>query len=211
MAEFEEYEFLVTRSKYHQKKLEDEQNYSKQKRKTKFLTKFVSCGEHKKTADKECGICISFPAQGHLPYTRLPTGLQVQVLGYYFNSLNEDETGNKGLVMQNVVADIMNHWIGCNVYTTTRKTVKSRLETLLNTYNSLKKKSPNEKGPTFINNLKDFNKLSKGLFDIRCTDISRVKKHCGMLKKLKRKECFMKVRKKSLWKDIAQLELIDDG
>lgn len=52
------------------------------------------------------------------------------------------------------------------------KTVKSRLETLLNTYNSLKKKGPDKKGTTFTNNLKDFNKLSKGLFDIRCTDIS---------------------------------------
>ena len=75
--------------------------------------------------------------QDHFPNTRLPTGLQV--LGYYFYTLAEDELCNKGVVMQDVVADVMNHWISCNVYTTTRKTVRSRLEILVNTYHQLKR------------------------------------------------------------------------
>ena len=41
--------------------------------------------------------------------------------------------------MQDVVADVMNHLISCNVYTTTRKTVRSRLEILVNTYHQLKR------------------------------------------------------------------------
>lgn len=76
----DEYEFLVTRAEYHQKRLKEEVS-SKQHRKTKYLSKFVTCGKHK-TAEKDCSECISFPVQEQLPNTRLPNGLQV--LGYFF-------------------------------------------------------------------------------------------------------------------------------
>ena len=72
--------------------------------------------------------------------------------------------------MQDVVADVMNHWISCNVYTTTRKTVRSRLAILVNTYHQLKRTTQKKKGPTFENNLKDFSKHCERLFDIRCID-----------------------------------------
>lgn len=110
--------------------------------------------------------------QDKLPNTRLPTGLQVLGYFFYLNSVTED--CGKQNVIPDVVADVMNHWISCNIYTTSKRSVKNKLEKLVNTYNSLKKTPQKKKGPTFASSLNNFSKLCEGLFEIRCTDKNRL-------------------------------------
>ena len=71
----EEYQFLITRAKYHQRMLEEEKLHSQKIRKTKYLSKFLTCANHK-NADKDCAHCLLFPVQDHLANARLPTKLQ---------------------------------------------------------------------------------------------------------------------------------------
>ena len=50
-------------------------------------------------------------------------------------------------------ADIMNHWIACNIYTKTIKSIREKLEKMSQTYTTLKNIQP-KKSETFSNNLK---------------------------------------------------------
>ena len=68
--------------------------------------------------------------------------------------------------LDHVVADIMNHWIACNIYTVTHKSVREKLE-MSTTYTILKKHTAKKKGETFSNNLKHFTKECESLFHIK--------------------------------------------
>ena len=94
-------------------------------------------------------------------------------MGYLFH-LNATEGGNMNL--QNAAADVMNHWVACNIYTTTQRMVRQKLEKLQNTYNNLKKVPHKKKGATFSTNLKDYFQLCEGLFDVKCVDGNRLSK-----------------------------------
>ena len=168
----EEYQFLITRAKYHQRMLEEEKLHSQKIRKTKYLSKFLTCANHK-NPDKDCPHCVLFPVQDRLPNARLPTGLQVLGHFFYLNALPDDNIGNKN-VIPNVAADVMNHWISCNVYTITKRSVINELEKLVTNYNNLKKVPLKKKGPTYATNLDNFSKVCTELFDIRCTDPVRL-------------------------------------
>ena len=140
--EEKEYHLLVTRANSHRKLSDIETTLtSKSKRKTNYLSRFLSCVEHK-TVDRKCPNCLVFPVQGALPNGKLPSGKQV--LGYLFYT-NSQETGQRQNNIHNVAADVMNHWIACNVYTVTYINVKSKLEKIMDTYtNKLKKTSCQE-------------------------------------------------------------------
>ena len=170
--ESEEYKFLVTRAKQHERLLEEKELSSPKQRKTRYMLKFNACQKHHDNPDKNCSDCIIFPVQEQLPYSTLPTGLQV--LGYFFYLNSVYEEGRKKNVIPDVVADVMNLWISCNVYTRTRKAVTSKLEKLINTYNSLKKVPQGKKHSTYAANLNSFALLCRQLFDIRCIDASRL-------------------------------------
>ena len=75
--------------------------------------------------------------------------------------------------LHHVAADIMNHWIACNIYTVTFKSVRRKLEKMSTTYTTLKKHPAKKKSETFSNNLKNFAKECESLFDIRTSDKNR--------------------------------------
>ena len=133
-------------------------------RRTNYLTRYISSGKHKK-ADKSCNDCIVFPLQDKLPNGLLPTGKQV--LGYLFYTYTQNHGPQQDENPHHVVADIMNHWIACNIYTVTYKSVREKLEKMSTTYTTLKKHPAKKKGETFSNNLKHFAKECESLFDIR--------------------------------------------
>lgn len=167
-----EYDFLVTRAKFHQRNLDSDAAVSPQPpRKKSYSGKFVSCSLHHSAANKTCSQCIVFPMQDSLPNGRLPTGKQV--LAYFFY-LNYIDAGSHNV--QNTAADIMNHWVACNVYTKNVKAVKKDIQKLLNTYNDLKKVSKAKKGEKFLENLAKFSEQCDYLFDIKCTDAERIKR-----------------------------------
>ena len=168
-----EYDFLVTRAKFHQRTLESDADDSPQlQRKKSFSGKFVSCSSHHSAADKTCSDCVVFPMQDSLPNGRLPTGKQVLAYLFYLNYME----GGPQKYVGNTAADVMNHWIACNVYTKTQKTVKTDIQKLLNTYNDLKKVSKAKKEGKFKDNLAQFSKQCNSLFDIKCTDAERLKR-----------------------------------
>ena len=150
----DEYEYnpLVTRSNFHQIILTDKEKPQVQQR-TNYFTKYKSCGKHK-NAGKSCDDCIVFPVQDKLPNGHLPTGKQV--LGYFFYTSTQNHGLQQAQNHHNVAADIMNHWITCNIYTVTHKSVSEKLENKPTTYTTLKKHPDKKKGETSSNNLKHF-------------------------------------------------------
>ena len=169
----EEYNLLVTRANSHRKQLNVKTSTPTANRKTNFLVKYLLCANHKKRlVDKNnrCTDCLVFPAQDALPNGKLPTGNQV--LGYLFYT-NYQDNGRQQNNIHNVAADLMYHWIKCNVYTVTHKNVKSKLEQMLNIYSNLKKIPMNKRGVSYSKNLQDFISKCDVLFDIKCTDVVR--------------------------------------
>ena len=71
-------------------------------------------------------------------------------------------------------ADIMNHWIACNIYTKTTKSIREKLEKMSQTNTTLKNIQP-KKSETFSNNLKHCAKECESSFHIRTNDKNRQK------------------------------------
>ena len=174
----EEYDFLVTRASFHQKN--DEELPSEKvtpSRKTKYLTKYISCHTHN-SASKSCEKCLVLPIQTQLPNGKLPTG--EQILGYlYYQNEQMRISGNLGhSSIRNVAGDLLNHWIDCNVYTKTLKVVSEKLKNLDDQFKTLKRYPAKKKGETFRKKLSDFKLECKGIFDIRTEDTIR-QRHQG--------------------------------
>ena len=71
--------------------------------------------------------CLIFEPQ-RFPNGRLPT--LHGVMNYYFHLKSVD----KGSVENNVTLDLINHWVNCNVYTQSRKTIQQSLMVILKKY-----------------------------------------------------------------------------
>ena len=78
--------------------------------------------------------------------------------------------------MTDVASDIMLHWISCNIYTMTCKSVVNKLEATIETYKNLKKHPLAKRGKTFYMKLKQFREKCEQLFDMNCGDESCRKK-----------------------------------
>ena len=166
-----EFNFLVTRANFNQRKIaqDPEMSLSQNNRKTPYKSKFISCSAHHSSPNKTCSECITFPIQETLPNGKLPT--VKQVLAYYFYVTNTE-----GVDFNTVAADVMIHWIVCNVYTKCLKSVNQNLNEIVNTYNNLKKVTKSKKGLTFSSNLRKFSEECNRLFDIRCLDLKRIQR-----------------------------------
>ena len=125
-----------------------------------------------KKTDKACTDCITFPIQEKLPNGRLPTVKQALGHLFYTNTQNAGEQQSQNL--HNVAADIMNHWISCNIYTITHKSVREKLSKFVVTYEKLKKYAAAKKnGKPFKDTLSTFGQECEKLFDIRTSDKTR--------------------------------------
>ena len=83
-------------------------------------------------------------------------------MNYYFYL----KSVNKGSVENNVTLDLINHWVNCNVYTQSRKTIQQRLMVILKKYKYLREYSKNKKKDTYWNECQKFIIACRNLFDI---------------------------------------------
>ena len=89
-----------------------------------------------------------------------------------FLTCQDNDTCQKKNVTRNSCLDVMLHWVYCNVYTVTYKTVKKKLEDHLQTYHTLRKYDHNKRKDKYWENVETFSGKCKSYFDIRA-DSSR--------------------------------------
>ena len=77
--------------------------------------------------NESCENCLIFQPQRFLN-GGLPTLHGVMNDYFYLKSVD------KGSVENNVTLDLINHWVNCNVYTQSRKTIQQRLLVILKKY-----------------------------------------------------------------------------
>ena len=170
--EISEYDALITRSKTHARLPDDKKKGQTKSRKSERGKHIITCQEHIKLQQVPlgCSDCVVFHKNSLLPNGKLPTN--GQVLAYYF-TVNQENPSYSNL--ENICLDIMLHWISCNVYTVTRKTVRRKLEEIVETYKDLKKVPKAKRGETFYLRLQNFKSNCEALFDIKCQDEERIK------------------------------------
>ena len=132
-----EYNLLITQSKAHFRMTAGSSEIeSTPVRKSDRNEKYgFFCKTHKNEKYvTSCSECLLFPLQDSLPNSRLPT--TGQVFSYYL-TVNNEHTGKSNVT--DVASDIILHWISCNIYTMTCRSVVKKLETIIGTYRNLKK------------------------------------------------------------------------
>ena len=161
-----EYKTLQTRAKVYHLKIENEAEISPSTSKTKRVNHqqyFLKCYNHHTvktwSAENNCSNYILFqPAV--LPNGRLPTLKRVIEYFYYLGSLDSSSVEYNGTL------DLINHWIKCNIYTQTRKSVQSRLTAYFDKLKYLKDYPKNKKKDMYWKQYSEFVSASKQLFDI---------------------------------------------
>ena len=171
-----EYEMMVTRSGLlYLNQVEEDPPTSKQNRKSSRRNHFILCKTHYSKANiwtsecNNCKDCVDFPVTHELPNGKLPT-LQ-QTIAYFLTCQDNDMCHEKN-VTRNSCLDVMLHWVYCNVYTVTYKTVKKKLEDHLQTYHTLRKYDHNKRKVKYWEKVETFSGECKSIFDIRA-DSSR--------------------------------------
>ena len=168
----EEFKLLKTRANTYEVKIGfteitsgNASNPSNSKREMRHKN-FLTCNIHHSINAKQwlkenenCENCLIFQPQ-RFPNGRLPT--LHGVMNYYFHL----KSVNKGSVENNVTLDLINHWVNCNVYTQSRKTIKQRLMVILKKYKYLREYSKNKKKDTYWNEYQKFIIACRNLFDI---------------------------------------------
>ena len=141
-------------------------NPSNSKREREIRHKnFLKCKIYHSTNAKQwlkenenCENCLIFEPQ-RFPNRRLPT--LDGVMNYYFYLKSVD----KGSVENNVTLDLINHWVHCNVYTQSRKTMQ-RIMVILKKYKYLREYPKNKKKGTYWNEYQKYIIACRNLFDI---------------------------------------------
>ena len=116
---------MVTRSGLlYLNQVEEDPPTSNQNRKSSRRNHFILFKTHYSKADigtSECNKdCIDFP----VTHGKLRT-LQQTIA--YFLTCQDNDMGHKKNLTRNSCLDVMLHWVYCNVYTVTYKTVKKKL------------------------------------------------------------------------------------
>ena len=93
-------------------------------------------------------------------------------MNYYFYL----KSVNKGSVENNVTLHLINHWVNCNVYTQSRKTIPQRLMVILKKYKYFREYPKNKKKVKYWNEYQKFIIACRNLFDIIGSQERRKKK-----------------------------------
>ena len=126
-----------------------------------------------------CGITFMPDINLMFPSGQLPVGKRILEM---LIALLHPETSGKNRRSKddayNLVTELLiEHWEWCNIYTKTRKQVRSAVEALYDDYNYIKKHfKKREKSPAFVKNLENFKFKVYHLFDIKVTDPQRQKR-----------------------------------
>ena len=108
--------------------------------------------------NESCENCLIFQPQRFLN-GGLPTLHGVMNDYFYLKSVD------KGSVENNVTLDLINHWVHCNVYTQSRKTMQ-RIMVILKKYKYLREYPKNKKKGTYWNEYQKYIIACRNLFDI---------------------------------------------
>ena len=113
---------------------------------------------------------VQIPNIDKFQSTRLP--LTKEVIGMVF-AIKDQGNLDFDIATNKVTEMVMEHWKNQNVYTKTRKSVKQKLQTVVNEYRSLIKIDTSKGKP--LERCKKFNDIADKLFDIHSNDSERVK------------------------------------
>ena len=166
---------LCTRAGTYQVNTEQESSGSNTTHSTPIASKkdfrhvhFLKCKNHCLAAPKwtkdndECANCILFNSSP-LPNRRLST--VKDVICYYFY-LHATPAYHHQAADQDTATDIMNHWISCNVYTISLKSIVKRVSTLRTRYIYLKEYPKLKKKDKYWGEYNEFIEQRAKLFDI---------------------------------------------
>ena len=139
---------------------------------------FVACFKHKDlkstSATPKCKDCVILESIEKFPNGKLPDGKQV--MSYYLQ-LKHVEIAE--FSPAHVAIDLMLHWVNCNLYTVSRKTVTCQINDLMEEFEKLKRYARSKKqnqSCTYYERLKKLKEKCDSLFDIKCVDPARLKR-----------------------------------
>ena len=112
----------------------------------------------------QCDKCILFGKLDSFPLGKLPT--KREILCYIITKNQENKSQGNSIPWADYASDLALHWIFCNVYPQTLKTIKKKLQECLDQYQQLKKTQRQKRGRTYHERLDLFVKSCDTLFDI---------------------------------------------
>ena len=129
---------------------------------------------------QDCSDCLTIQVFECLPNGKLPN--HSEVLDYFLYL--QCSYPRMRVDMQNLTHELMLHWIYCNVYTVSIKTVRKELDFLVQEYQYLKKYPIPNRGDSYWMRFNTFINVQSTLFDIKVEDNKCLKKMkiFGMLK-----------------------------
>ena len=139
----DDYDNLITRCGIYKKMNVEEKSSSKASRKKSNRNNiFLQCKKHSiEFQDKwhieseSCEKCINLSINAELPNGRLPK--KGHILSLILQSLRDDP-GHRTSPLTNISLDLMLHWIYCNIYTQSYKTVRKKIDELYKEYKAIK-------------------------------------------------------------------------
>ena len=139
---------------------------------------FLKCENHhheKEWSKGECTKCILFTKSNTLPPGKLPN--KHEVLSFLLTK-GEDNfgKGEKRSILHEAASCLALHWIYCNVYPISLKSIKKKLVHLKDEYRTLKKICHSKRGKAYFAKLDDFVLSCGKLFDI-IGDSQQIRKH----------------------------------
>ena len=169
--ENDEFEILVTRASSYEKSvlgLEEKPDNirSKSSERNKF---FFLCESHDDSKlwstaiNNPCPNCLNFEVTNSLPAGKLPTKLQVICFILTQKKLNIRSQCSSWKAL---ACDLALHWIFCNVYPKSLKTIAKKLEECHKECLSLRKVQKSKRGVTYWKRYNDFAESCSTLFDI---------------------------------------------
>ena len=150
----DDFNSLITCCRTYLKKTDSENgNLNKIPRKKSFRNNiFLHCKRHStEFQDKwhidieNCEKSINLSSNSELPNGKLPK--KGSVLSVMLKGLREDP-GHKTSPLTNISLDLMLHWIYCNIYTQSYKTVRKKIEELHKEYKAIKDYAKKKRGET---------------------------------------------------------------
>lgn len=131
---------------------------------------FLRCEEHDRSKNEwtstnaKCHKCVFFEKLDSFPTGKLPT--KHEILCYIITKNKENCSQGLAIPWFEYALDLALHWIFCNIYPQTLKTIKLKLQECLNEYQYLKKVSKKKRGKTYYTKLDLFVQSCGTLFDI---------------------------------------------
>ena len=133
----------------------------------KSTTSHVTRSQTKKTLGD-----IVYTERADFPHGKLPT--KKEILEYMLYLLRPKKAGqnqrSKDEAAGSLAEILQEHWLFCNIYAMTRRSVKLKILDLYSNFITLTQTRKNRRNEIFLGKVEEFNKDANKLFDIFCVD-----------------------------------------